>query len=81
MLKPSAVLSSVLAGYFAAFWGIYAAQILTAPLHGLGDLLRSDLIFTLGDLLGVGPDGLLRFGAFLGAVSLTIAGLFGLYLV
>src|SRR6185312_6470955 len=60
--------------YFALFWGYDALRILTSPTYGLEDVWRSQTVFGIGRYVGLGPEGLLRRAAALGAMKLTIAG-------
>jgi hypothetical protein len=60
--------------YFALFWGYDALRILTSPTYGLEDVWRSQVVFGIGRYAGLGPEGLLRLAAALGAMKLAIAG-------
>ena len=60
--------------YFALFWGYDALRILTSPTYGLEDVWRSQVVFGIGRYVGLGPEGLLRLAAALGAMKLAIAG-------
>jgi hypothetical protein len=60
--------------YFALFWGYDALRILTSPTYGLEDVWRSQVVFGIGRYTGLGPEGLLRLAAALGAMKLAIAG-------
>jgi len=60
--------------YFALFWGYDALRILTSPTYGLEDVWRSQVVFGIGRYIGLGPEGLLRLAAALGAMKLAIAG-------
>jgi len=60
--------------YFALFWGYDALRILTSPTYGLEDVWRSQTVFGIGRYTGLGPAGLLRLAAALGAMKLAIAG-------
>ena len=44
--------------YFTLFWGCDAFRILTSPSYGLEDVWRSQFIFGIGRLFGLGPIGL-----------------------
>jgi hypothetical protein len=66
--------------YFAAFCGFEALQTLSSILFGLGSLARAEFIYTLGRVLGLGPDGLILTAACVGAAQLIVAGTFAIYL-
>ena len=67
--------------YFAAFCGFEALQILTSAFFGLGSLARSEFIYALGRVFGLGPDGLIGAAACLGGAQLIVAGTFAIYLL
>lgn len=62
-----------IACYFILFWGFEALRILTSPTYGLDDVWRSQEVFGIGRYLGLGPQGLLKLAAVLGALKLTVA--------
>jgi len=59
--------------YFAVVWGCDGLRILSSPSYGLEDVWRSQFIFTLGSLFGLGPIGLIKLAAFFGALKLAAA--------
>ena len=59
--------------YFTLFWGYDALRMLTSPTYGLDDVWRSQAIFGIGSLLGLGPIGLIKLGAFAGVLKLAVA--------
>jgi hypothetical protein len=63
-----------IAVYFTLFWGYDALRILTSPTYGLEDIWRSQVVFGIGRYAGLGPDGLIKLAAALGAMKLAIAG-------
>ena len=50
--------------YFTLFWGYDAFRILTSSSYGLEDVWRSQFIFGIGRLFGLGPIGLIKLAAF-----------------
>ena len=60
--------------YFMLFWGFDALRILTSSTYGLEDVWRSQVIFGIGRILGLGPEGLIKLAAVFGALKLTVAG-------
>ncbi len=67
--------------YFTLIWGYDALRILTSPNYGLEEVWRSDYIFAVGRLVGLGPIGLLKLAAFFGAVKLVAAAACGWHIV
>ena len=59
--------------YFAVVWGYDGLRILSSPSYGLEDVWRSQFIFTLGSLFGLGPTGVIKLAAFFGALKLAAA--------
>jgi hypothetical protein len=59
--------------YFTLFWGYDAFRILTSPSYGLEDVWRSQFIFGIGRLFGLGPIGLIKLAAFFGTLKLAVA--------
>jgi hypothetical protein len=59
--------------YFAVVWGYDGVRILSSPSYGLDEVWRSQFIFTLGSLFGLGPIGLIKLAAFFGALKLAVA--------
>ncbi len=78
MRKLSAAAVAVIlaiALYFTLLWGADALGTLTSPTYGLDDVWRSQIIFAIGSLIGLGPIGLLKLAAFFGALKLAVAGI------
>jgi len=78
MRKLSAVAAAMITGvtfYFTLFWGLDALRILSSPTYGLEDVWRSQFVFAIGSLLGLGPIGLIKLAAFFGALKLAVAGI------
>ena len=50
--------------YFAVIWGYDGLRILSSPSYGLEDVWRSQFIFSIGSLVGLGPIGLIKLAAF-----------------
>ncbi len=59
--------------YFAAAWGFDGLLTLTSANYGLDEVWRSQTVFGIGSLIGLGPLGLIKLAAFLGAVKLLAA--------
>ena len=59
--------------YFTLFWGFDALRVLTSPTYGLEDVWRSQFIFGIGRVFGLGPIGLIKLAAFFGALKLAVA--------
>ena len=60
--------------YFTLFWGFDALRILTSPTFGLDDVWRGQVVFGIGRYAGLGPDGLIKLAAVIGALKLVVAG-------
>src|SRR5258708_1053842 len=71
----SATVATILAIalYFTLFWGYDALRMLTSPTYGLEDVWRSQYVFGIGSLLGLGPMGLIKLAAFFGTLKLAVA--------
>jgi hypothetical protein len=67
--------------YFSMSWGFDALRALTSPTYGLEDVWRSQYIFGIGSLLGLGPKGLIQLAAFFGAVKLAVAVICALHII
>jgi len=67
--------------YFTLAWGFDGIRALTSPNYGLEDIWRAQVIFTIGRYAALGPIGLLKLAAFVGAVKLAIAAICGWHLV
>jgi hypothetical protein len=61
--------------YFTLLWGFDALRILTSPTYGLEDVWRSQFVFAIGSWFSLGPIGLLKLAAFIGALKLAVAGI------
>jgi len=84
MRKLSAVAVAMIlaiALYFTLFWGYDALRMLTSPTYGLEDVWRSQFIFAIGSLFGLGPMGLIKLAAFFGALKLAVAGICAVHVV
>ena len=62
-----------IATYFTLVWGLDALRVLTSPNYGLDDPWRSQFIFGLGRVFGLGPVGLIKLAAFFGTLKLAVA--------
>ena len=67
--------------YFTLFWGFDALRVLTSPTYGLEDVWRSQYVFGIGRLLGLGPIGLIKLAAFFGVLKLAVAGICAVHIV
>lgn len=67
--------------YFTLSWGFEGLRMLTSPNYGLEEVWRSQYIFAIGRLIGLGPVGLIKLAAFFGAVKLAVAGVCGLHIL
>ncbi len=74
---PNATVALIvaIALYFTLFWGYDALRVLTSPNYGLEDVWRSQYIFAIGRLFGLGPIGLIKLAAFFGTLKLAVAGI------
>ena len=83
MRFPVAVAASVfsIALYFALSWGFDAVRILLSPSLGLEDAWRSQIVYWIGRVLGVGPQGLLHLAAAAATLKLTAAGVCAAHIV
>jgi hypothetical protein len=70
-----------IACYFVLFWGFEALRILTSPTYGLEDVWRSQEVFGIGRFIGIGPEGLLKLAAVIGALKLTVAGVCAVHIL
>ena len=59
--------------YFTLVWGYDALRVLTSPSYGLEDVWRSQYIFAIGRLFGLGPIGLIKLAAFFGTLKFAVA--------
>jgi hypothetical protein len=70
-----------IAFYFTLFWGFDALRVLTSPTYGLEDVWRSQYVFGVGHLFGLGPIGLIQLAAFFGTLKLAVAGVCAVHIV
>lgn len=66
--------------YFAVMFGREAITIFTSPIWGLENAAFARTVHYFGRLADLGPDGLIRIAAFLGALKLSVAVVFVLHL-
>ena len=84
MRKLSAAAAAIVMGvalYFTLFWGFDALCILTSPTYGLEDVWRSQFVFAIGGLFGLGPIGLIKLAAFFGALKLAVAAICAVHIL
>lgn len=67
--------------YFTLFWGYDAFRVLASPSFGLDDVWRSQYIFGIGRLFGLGPIGLIKLAAFFATLKLAVAGICAYHIV
>lgn len=67
--------------YFTIHFGIEAARILASPVYGLDLPGFAHVVHGIGRWFGLEATGLIRIAAFLGALKLSVATLFAVYLV
>jgi hypothetical protein len=67
--------------YFTVSWGVDALRVLTSPTYGLEDVWRSQYVFGIGGLLGLGPVALIQLAAFFGAVKFAVAVICALHII
>jgi len=67
--------------YFTLFWGFDALRVLTSPTYGLEDVWRSQYVFGIGRVFGLGPMGLIQLAAFFGTLKLAVAGICAVHIV
>jgi hypothetical protein len=67
--------------YFTLVWGYDALHIFTSPSYGLDEVWRSEYVFIVGRMFGLGPVGLIKLAAFFGAVKLAVAAFCGWHIV
>ncbi|HEY1473636.1 MAG TPA: hypothetical protein VGF53_06090 [Pseudolabrys sp.] len=76
MRKLSSVTVAVIVGialYFTLAWGYEGLRTISSPSYGLDDVWRSQFVFAIGSLFGLGPIGLIKLAAFFGTVKLAVA--------
>lgn len=66
--------------YFVFYFGIEAARILASPAYGLDQPGFAHVVHGIGRRLALGPDGLMRVAAILGALKLVVAATFAVAL-
>jgi hypothetical protein len=84
MRKVSIATVAMLIGialYFTVSWGIDALGVLASPTYGLEDVWRSQYVFGIGSLLGLGPVALIKLAAFFGALKLAVAVICALHII
>ena len=55
--------------------------MLTSPTYGLEDVWRSQFVFGIGRVLGLGPIGLIKLAAFFGTLKLAVAVICAVHIV
>ena len=76
MQKISTATASIIvliAFYFTLSWGYEALRLLTSPSYGFEDVWRSQYLFGIGGLFGLGPVGLIKLAAFFATLKLAVA--------
>ena len=84
MRKLSSATVVVIVGvalYFTLAWGYDGLRTISSPSYGLDDVWRSQFIFAIGNLFGLGPIGLIKLAAFFGAVKLAVAGICAVHIL
>jgi len=79
--KAVPVLIAVIAFDLALVFGFEAYRVLTSPVYGLEQIPFARLVHGIGSLFGLHGVAMFKVAAFLGAIYLTIAGVFALHLV
>jgi hypothetical protein len=74
------ILIGIIALDFALVFGFEAFRILASPVSGLEQPAFARVVHGLGRIARLGPDGVVRLAAMLGAVYLAIAGMLGMHL-
>ena len=59
--------------YFTLAWGYEGLHTISSPSYGLDDVWRSQFVFAIGGLFGLGPIGLIKLAAFFGTLKLAVA--------
>jgi hypothetical protein len=70
-----------IAVYFTLFWGYDGLCILTSPSYGLDEVWRSQFVFAIGRVFGLGPIGLIKLAAFFGTLKLAVACICAIHIV
>jgi len=76
MRKLSSVSVVVIIGialYFTLVWGYDGLRTIRSASYGLDDVWRSQFVFAIGSLFGLGPIGLIKLAAFFGTIKLAVA--------
>jgi hypothetical protein len=84
MRQLSGSISLIVCGialYFALHWGLDAFRIFMSPIYGLEDANFARIVYGIGRMANLGPEGLMRSAAFFGALKLGVATIFVIYLV
>ena len=84
MRKLSGAAVAIIIGvalYFTLVWGYDGLRMLTSPSYGLDDVWRSQFVFAIGSLFGLGPIGLIKLAAFFGALKLAVAGICAVHIL
>jgi hypothetical protein len=66
--------------YFVFAFGREAIMIFSSPVWGLDNEVFARAVYDIGRIAALGPDGLVRLAAFLGALKLAVAVVFALHL-
>jgi hypothetical protein len=77
--KVIPVLIGIIAIDFTLVFGLEAFRILTSPISGLELPAFAHVIYGLGKIVKLGPDGLVMLATAFGAIYLAIAAMCGLY--
>jgi hypothetical protein len=77
--KAIPILIGIIALDFTIVFGLEAWRIFTSPTSGFEQGAFAKMIFGLGRFGGLGPDGHVNLAMLFGAINLTIAIMFGLY--
>jgi hypothetical protein len=75
------VLITGVALYFALGFGADSVRILTSPVYGLDNPGFARIIYDVGRLMALGPDGLMRLAMFFGATKLAVAAICSIHVV
>ena len=84
MRKLSSAAMVIIVGvalYFTLVWGYEGLRTISSPSYGLDDVWRSQFVFAIGSVFGLGPIGLIKLAAFFGAVKLAVAGICAVHIL
>ena len=84
MRKLSGAAVAIIMGvalYFTLVWGYDGLRMLTSPSYGLDDVWRSQFVFAIGSLFGLGPIGLIKLAAFFGTLKLAVASICAVHIL